>query len=81
MVEVRPEAEAAWNARMQADLAGTVWTTGNCASWYLDAEGRNTTLWPNFTWRFRRETRRFDPAAYEFGPPATAAGLPVEQVA
>jgi cation diffusion facilitator CzcD-associated flavoprotein CzcO len=80
-VEVRPEAEAAWNAQVQEDMAGTVWTSGNCASWYLDSAGRNTTLWPSFTWRFRRETRRFDPAAYQFGSPATAAGLPVEQVA
>ena len=80
-VEVRPEAEAAWNAQVQEDMAGTVWTSGNCASWYLDASGRNTTLWPSFTWRFRRETRRFDPAAYRFAPPVTATGLPVEQVA
>jgi cation diffusion facilitator CzcD-associated flavoprotein CzcO len=80
-VEVRPEAEAAWNAQVQEDMAGTVWTSGNCASWYLDSSGRNTTLWPSFTWRFRRETRRFDPAAYQFGSPATAVGLPVEQVA
>lgn len=26
-------------------MARTVWTTG-CASWYLDATGRNSTLWP-----------------------------------
>ncbi len=80
-VEVRPEAEAAWNVRVQHDMAGTVWTSGNCASWYLDGSGRNTTLWPSFTWRFRRETRRFDPAAYHFGPAVTAAGRLVEQVA
>ena len=42
----------------------TVWTTGGCASWYLDAHGRNTTLWPDTTWRFRRATRAFDPGAY-----------------
>ncbi|MGH9039381.1 MAG: flavin-containing monooxygenase [Acidimicrobiia bacterium] len=78
-VEVRPEAEADWNERVQAGMAGTVWTTGNCASWYLDPSGRNTTLWPDFTWRFRRETRRFDPAAYHFGVPACR--IPAEQVA
>jgi cation diffusion facilitator CzcD-associated flavoprotein CzcO len=78
-VEVRPAAEAAWNARVQADMEGTVWTSGQCASWYLDAAGRNTTLWPSFTFRFRRETRRFDPAAYHFGPPAVAGGPMVEQ--
>ncbi len=80
-IEVRPEAEAAWNTRVQADMAGTVWTNGNCASWYLDESGRNTTLWPSFTWRFRRETRRFDPAAYAFGAPPVGTEAPSERVA
>jgi cation diffusion facilitator CzcD-associated flavoprotein CzcO len=66
-VEVRPEAEAEWNEGVQAAMAGTVWTSGGCASWYLDEAGRNTTLWPGFTWQFRRHTRRFDVAAYRFG--------------
>ena len=42
-------------------MAGTVWTTGGCASWYLDDRGRNTTLWPGSTWRFRRQTRPVRP--------------------
>jgi hypothetical protein len=42
----------------------TVWTVGGCASWYLDHHGRNTTLWPTFTWRFRRATRRFHSSEY-----------------
>ena len=46
---------------------GTVWSTG-CASWYLDATGRNATLWPDWTWRFRRRTRRFEPAQFELTP-------------
>jgi cation diffusion facilitator CzcD-associated flavoprotein CzcO len=65
-VEVRPEAVRAFNAEVQAMMKGTVWSTG-CSSWYLDAQGRNTTLWPDFTFRFRRRTRHFDPAAYELG--------------
>jgi cation diffusion facilitator CzcD-associated flavoprotein CzcO len=40
---------------------GTVWTSGGCESWYLDASGRNTTLWPDFTFRFRKLCRSFDP--------------------
>ena len=63
-VDPLPEAQAAYNARLQAKLAGTVWNTGGCSSWYLDASGRNTTLWPGFTWQFRLATRRFDPSAY-----------------
>jgi hypothetical protein len=41
-------------------LQGTVWNTG-CASWYLDATGRNSMLWPDWTWRFRQRTASFDP--------------------
>jgi cation diffusion facilitator CzcD-associated flavoprotein CzcO len=63
-VEVRPEAQADFNDRLQREMRGTVWTSGGCASWYLDQSGKNTTLWPGFTWRFRRETRRFDPGEY-----------------
>jgi cation diffusion facilitator CzcD-associated flavoprotein CzcO len=62
--DVRPEAVAAFNAELQELMVGTVWSSG-CASWYLDGLGRNTTLWPDFTFRFRRRTRRFDAAAYE----------------
>ncbi|MGZ4555998.1 MAG: 4-hydroxyacetophenone monooxygenase, partial [Mycobacteriaceae bacterium] len=38
--------------------------TGGCASWYLDAHGNNTTLWPGFTFAFRRLTKHFDLDAY-----------------
>jgi hypothetical protein len=63
-VEVRPDAQAAYNRDVQRRTQGTVWTTGGCASWYLDGHGHNTTLWPTFTWRFRRATRRFQPVEY-----------------
>ena len=74
-VEVRPEAQAAYNRALDARMERTVWATG-CASWYIDATGRNATIWPDWTWRFRRRTRRFDPAEYELRPasfPARAA--------
>jgi cation diffusion facilitator CzcD-associated flavoprotein CzcO len=56
--EVRPEVAAAYNAELQRKLPGTVWGSG-CSSWYLDSEGRNLTLWPGFTFDFRRRTREF----------------------
>ena len=58
-VEPTPAAEAAYNDRVQRRLRTTVWNTGGCASWYLDAQGRNTVLWPTFTFSFRRQLRRF----------------------
>jgi cyclohexanone monooxygenase len=41
-----------------------VWTTGGCSSWYLDAHGRNTTLWPRTTFTLRRLLSRFDSEHY-----------------
>ena len=64
VVDAKPEVQAQYNAGIQQRMEGTVWTSGGCASWYLDANGRNTTLWPGFTWPFRSELRTFDPAAY-----------------
>jgi cation diffusion facilitator CzcD-associated flavoprotein CzcO len=64
-VEVRQDALEAYNARLQAKLTKSVWNTGGCASWYIDAQGKNTTIWPDFTFRFWKQTREFDVAAYE----------------
>lgn len=43
----------------------TVWNTGGCTSWYLDANGRNTTIWPGTTTEFRRATRTVDLGEYD----------------
>jgi cation diffusion facilitator CzcD-associated flavoprotein CzcO len=63
IVEVRPDVEAAYNEEVQRRMQGTIWNTG-CTSWYQDAQGNNPTLWPDWTWQFRRRTARFDPAEY-----------------
>jgi cation diffusion facilitator CzcD-associated flavoprotein CzcO len=62
-VEVRPEAQARFNREVQSRMTGTVWSTG-CKSWYMDEKGNNPTLWPDWTWRFRQRTARFDPEEY-----------------
>jgi cation diffusion facilitator CzcD-associated flavoprotein CzcO len=63
IVEVKPEVEAEYNREVQRRMRGTVWNTG-CTSWYQDAKGNNPTLWPDWTWRFRRRTSRFNPTEY-----------------
>ncbi len=63
-VDVKPAVQRRFNERLQARLAHSVWVVGGCRSWYLDHRGRNTTLWPDHTWRFRRKTRRFHPGEY-----------------
>jgi cation diffusion facilitator CzcD-associated flavoprotein CzcO len=62
-VEVKPEVQERFNRDVQARMKGTVWSTG-CKSWYLDEKGNNPTLWPDWTWQFRRRTARFDAAEY-----------------
>ncbi|MEE1938464.1 NAD(P)/FAD-dependent oxidoreductase [Streptomyces sp. TRM 70361] len=64
-LDARPAAVRAWNDRIQERMRRTVWSTGGCDSWYLDANGRNTTVWPGTTAEFRRVTRAVDPAEYE----------------
>ena len=67
-VEVRPAVQDAWNDRLQERLEGTVWDTGGCSSWYLDANGRDSVMWPDFTFNYRRRVRRFDPSDYRLAP-------------
>ncbi len=59
----------AGTASLQKRMGRTVWTTGGCQSWYLDAHGRNTTLWPRSTVDFRRRLASFDADAYQETPP------------
>jgi cation diffusion facilitator CzcD-associated flavoprotein CzcO len=69
-VEPRAEAQAAYVADLDRRLRRTVWNTGGCASWYIDKTGRNSTLWPDATWRFRKRVQRFEPTEYLLANPA-----------
>ena len=55
-IEVKPGAQQRFNTRIQRRLNNTVWAKG-CSSWYLTADGRNTTNWPGYTFEFRLRTR------------------------
>ena len=66
-VDVRPEVQTRYNVWVQRRLARSVWNTGGCRSWYLTRDGKNTTIWPGFTFEYRARTRRFDIERYERG--------------
>ncbi|WP_405666637.1 flavin-containing monooxygenase [Streptomyces sp. NBC_00055] len=68
----RRSAVGMWNRRVQERMKRTVWNTGGCTSWYLDANGRNTTVWPGTTGEFRRATRTVDLGEYEVIRPRKA---------
>jgi hypothetical protein len=67
-VEVKADVQKRYNERIHAKLAKTIWSTGGCASWYQTRDGKNTTLWPGFTFEFRFKTRRFDAESYDLMP-------------
>ncbi|MEU5973903.1 NAD(P)/FAD-dependent oxidoreductase [Streptomyces sp. NPDC047315] len=72
-LDPRPAAVDAWNDGIQRRMARTVWSTG-CKSWYLDDQGRNSTLWPGTTAEFRRLVREVDLGEYEVVHGGAAAG-------
>jgi hypothetical protein len=63
-VEVRPDVQASYNELLQRKLAPTVWNTGGCQSWYLDKNGFNSTIWPDYTFKFAKRLQRFDLESY-----------------
>ncbi|MCW2784347.1 MAG: NAD(P)/FAD-dependent oxidoreductase [Marmoricola sp.] len=73
-VEPTAAAQAAWNEDMQRRMRRAVWSTGGCASWYLDEHGRNTTLWPRTTFAFRNLLRTFDIEKYVVNTQSTSSG-------
>ena len=66
-IEPRQDVQDAYDRKIQRELRGTVWNSGGCNSWYLDENGRNTVLWPTFTFRYMRQLRAFQPSEYVLG--------------
>lgn len=62
-LDVKPEAQAAYNQALQAKFAGTVWATG-CQSWYENSAGKNTILYPRLTRAFRKQMAHLDRENY-----------------
>ncbi len=70
------EAAERFNAELQHDLAHTVFNTGGCSSWYLDAHGVNRSLWSGMTWQYWLATRSLDIDEYRFIEAPVAAAKP-----
>lgn len=65
-IDVRKEVQDRYNQEIQDRLSRSVWLTGGCISWYNTSTGRNTTLWPGFTFEFKVRTFFLKPSDYEF---------------
>jgi len=65
-MDVRTEVQRDFIAGLRDRMVGTVWKSG-CDSWYLEEDGKNTTLWPGYTFEYWLETRSMDPEDFDFG--------------
>jgi hypothetical protein len=63
-ISVKEAAHHQFNRDLQSRLRRTVWQKGGCHSWYQDAEGNNTSLWPDFTWIYILLMKNFDHQNY-----------------
>ncbi|MEO6953893.1 MAG: alpha/beta hydrolase fold domain-containing protein [Polyangia bacterium] len=63
-VEPRAKVQAAFVDELERRMQGTVWASGGCDSWYLDRNGHNSTLWPGYTFDYKRRVERFVPEDY-----------------
>ncbi len=66
-LEVRPEAQAMFNARLQKRLEGTVWA-GECPSWYKSADGIIVNNWAGPASRYALAVSGQDRDAFALEP-------------
>jgi cation diffusion facilitator CzcD-associated flavoprotein CzcO len=71
-LEPTPAAQAAYVAEVDELTEGSVWTAGGCLSWYVDATGRNSALWPGSVRAYQRRLAEFDAADYNAELPRRA---------
>lgn len=69
-VEIRRSIQDRHNDAVQAALAGSVWNAGGCASYYIDRNGTNSSIYPWSTFDLRRRLRRFDAERYTLRAPS-----------
>jgi cation diffusion facilitator CzcD-associated flavoprotein CzcO len=66
-VEVKAAVQDAFNRDLAGRMQRTVWASG-CRSWYLNADGSNSTLWPDFTVTYWWKTRAADKRDFDLAP-------------
>ena len=67
LIEPRPDVAAAYDRGLQARLGDRVWAA-DCGAWYVDANGRNYTLYPDDVRAFLKEMKTPDLGEYAVTP-------------
>ncbi|OTG66498.1 flavin-containing monooxygenase [Acinetobacter silvestris] len=63
-IEPNPEITQKFNTKVQAALQTTVWNKGGCQSYFIDRNGRNSTVWPWTTFKLREKMKYFNLKEY-----------------
>lgn len=74
VMEVRKEIQSGFVEQVRTRLAGTVWESGGCRSWYQDSTGESPVLWPGSVVGYRRRTRSPSAKDYQFSASAIDSG-------
>jgi cation diffusion facilitator CzcD-associated flavoprotein CzcO len=64
-VDVREDVQNGFFCDLQNRSRKTTWVTGGCTSYYQNADGGNTGLWPNWSFLYRWKIRKFDPHLFD----------------
>ncbi|OBB16086.1 monooxygenase [Mycolicibacterium setense] len=74
-LEVNAQAQENFVLEAERRSENTIWLKGGCSGYYTTADGkRNAGLWPDWSFNYRRRTRRFDPDDFDLDlRPAIAA--------
>jgi cyclohexanone monooxygenase len=72
-LDVDPAVQTAYNHRLQAAMAGTVWD-GGCTNYFRGAAGKITTQFPYPARRYWARTRRFRARSFSFTPARSPVG-------
>jgi cation diffusion facilitator CzcD-associated flavoprotein CzcO len=71
VMEVRPATQQGFVEELRKKLAGTVWESGGCRSWYQDAKtGESPVIWPGSVVSYQRRTRSVKERDYVLSPGA-----------
>ena len=64
----REDKQAVFEKEMKDRHKDSVWQAGGCASWYQDAQGRNTTLWPGTVSEYEKRMAQSGLEQYQPAP-------------
>jgi cation diffusion facilitator CzcD-associated flavoprotein CzcO len=71
-VEPTAQAQQRFLTRIEKMMRGTVWVAGGCESWYLDETGRNSSIWPGFTFSYAHAASKVAERDYAWRSPAAS---------